>query len=182
MIRLGITMKKGISTMYCNSCGNIISGEPQANYFCSECKDTKGWPIDRKYCAGCGKEFGYVWVDAIKDGMGFKILKREGNFFCRSCKDNKKPKYNTKKADIDALVHDVKPKYSIIEIAYRQYVPVKDSVVVVYECACETVDKVNHHYDYSRPLEVVRLCRQCHRREHGRLYTLRKMKVSGDTK
>ena len=40
---------------------------------------------------------------------------------------------------------------------------------ILYECPCKTSKKVNHHFNYDRPLEVMRLCISCHRREHIRL-------------
>ena len=42
-------------------------------------------------------------------------------------------------------------------------------VKVLYECPCDKESKHNHHFDYSRPFEVIRLCNICHRKEHGRL-------------
>lgn len=43
---------------------------------------------------------------------------------------------------------------------------------VLYECPCDTKDKHNHHPDYSKPYEVIRLCGPCHRAEHKRLREL----------
>lgn len=43
------------------------------------------------------------------------------------------------------------------------------TLTVIYECPCKTTKKDNHHYNYNRPLEVVRLCRSCHVKEHHRL-------------
>ena len=45
-------------------------------------------------------------------------------------------------------------------------------VQVLYECACDNLRKHNHHFDYSRPFEVIRLCNSCHRKEHARLRRL----------
>jgi hypothetical protein len=41
---------------------------------------------------------------------------------------------------------------------------------VIYECACKTKNKVNHHFDYSEPYKVIVLCKSCHIKEHHRLY------------
>ena len=40
---------------------------------------------------------------------------------------------------------------------------------VLYECRCESDQKHNHHFDYSRPYEVIRLCPGCHAAEHRRI-------------
>lgn len=40
---------------------------------------------------------------------------------------------------------------------------------ILYECSCKTNHKHNHHFDYDRPYEVIRLCTKCHHREHRRL-------------
>ena len=45
----------------------------------------------------------------------------------------------------------------------------KDRVKTLYECPCETEKKINHHFDYDRPYEVIKLCRSCHKKEHIRL-------------
>lgn len=42
-------------------------------------------------------------------------------------------------------------------------------LTIIYECPCKTTKKDNHHYNYNRPLEVMRLCRPCHLKEHHRL-------------
>lgn len=41
-------------------------------------------------------------------------------------------------------------------------------VEVIYECRCVSGKKQNHHFDYSRPYEVIRLCVECHIAEHKR--------------
>jgi len=44
-------------------------------------------------------------------------------------------------------------------------------VIVLYECSCEPDKKKhNHHFDYSRAFEVIRLCERCHVSEHNRLH------------
>lgn len=45
----------------------------------------------------------------------------------------------------------------------------KKNLVILSECPCDTPHKEHHHPDYSKPLEVQRLCKMCHRREHLRL-------------
>ena len=47
-----------------------------------------------------------------------------------------------------------------------------NKLTIIYECPCKTTKKENHHYNYNRPLEVARLCRSCHLKEHSRLRLL----------
>ena len=160
--------------MFCNSCGTQYEhDESKARYFCDDCRRSKAWPINRVYCALCGKELGRKLVRRQILGLDSVTSIREGHFFCRACREAKRPKYNQSQFDVDALIDIEKPSKVVVELAYRRYVPVKDVVVVVYECACDTPNKINHHYDYARPLEVVRLCKSCHRKEHSRLAKLR---------
>ena len=49
-------------------------------------------------------------------------------------------------------------------------------ISILYECPCKTDEvKQNHHFDYNRPLEVIRLCPKCHGAEHVRLRALKKI-------
>jgi hypothetical protein len=43
----------------------------------------------------------------------------------------------------------------------------KSKLIVLYECLHDT-EKENHHPDYSKPLEVWRVCKPCHREMHRR--------------
>lgn len=43
----------------------------------------------------------------------------------------------------------------------------KDRLVILYEC-CHPGQKVRHHSDYSKPLEVELICRSCHSKRHPR--------------
>jgi len=53
-----------------------------------------------------------------------------------------------------------------------RYAEVVGKLDIIYECRCKNKDKFNHHFDYDRPREVIRLCRKCHTAEHYRLKTL----------
>ena len=60
--------------------------------------------------------------------------------------------------------------------AYARYLMNQnpEQVQIFYECPCDTVIKVNHHFNYFRPYEVIRLCNKCHGLEHKRINGLRK--------
>lgn len=45
-------------------------------------------------------------------------------------------------------------------------------LIIIYECACDHPNKELHHFDYTRPFEVMKLCPECHRKEHIRLRNL----------
>lgn len=45
-------------------------------------------------------------------------------------------------------------------------------VKIIYECPCVSNKKVLHHFDYSKPYDVIKLCVSCHWREHHRLRLL----------
>lgn len=66
-------------------------------------------------------------------------------------------------------MHD--PAYKTMDMIKRgAYRKMKgEKLNIIYECPCKTTKKVNHHFCYDRPLEVMRLCISCHRREHIRL-------------
>ena len=52
------------------------------------------------------------------------------------------------------------------------YADIVGKLDVIYECRCKDKKKFNHHFDYDRPREVIRLCRNCHLVEHYRLKSL----------
>lgn len=46
---------------------------------------------------------------------------------------------------------------------------------ILYECSCPYTDgmqKIMHHFDYSKPYDVILLCSACHTVEHNRLKML----------
>lgn len=47
-----------------------------------------------------------------------------------------------------------------------------DLVTVLYECPCKVEQKHNHHFDYERPYDVIRLCMKHHMVEHKRLRSI----------
>lgn len=43
---------------------------------------------------------------------------------------------------------------------------------IIYECSCSVDGKVDHHFNYRFPFDVIRLCNKCHQIEHARLRRL----------
>jgi len=48
---------------------------------------------------------------------------------------------------------------------------------VLCECIHNNLKKENHHPDYDKPLEVMRLCKKCHSAEHKKLYRQEKQMI-----
>lgn len=46
---------------------------------------------------------------------------------------------------------------------------VRDGHINKQSCACGNPDAQAHHTDYSKPLDVEWLCKDCHFKEHGKL-------------
>lgn len=44
-----------------------------------------------------------------------------------------------------------------------------EKVTVLSTCKCDVSKKQNHHPDYSKPFDVIKLCPRCHIMEHIRL-------------
>jgi hypothetical protein len=62
-----------------------------------------------------------------------------------------------------------------IGYAHSQVAINKDDLDIIYECSCNNKIKIYHHFNYDRPLEVIRMCKSCHRKEHGRLDRIKKL-------
>jgi hypothetical protein len=67
-------------------------------------------------------------------------------------------KDNKEKSEVSSWVH------------YLRTSSHSDKISILYECPHkDSSSKHFHHFDYSRPLEVIALCSECHRLEHKRL-------------
>lgn len=122
------------------------------------------------FCWYCRKEF-EPKIDPLTGTYSQKICKpcesKYGRFsktykkidrFCVECGDYLPIRISKRK---DGSVNRFVGQRKICE-------PCKSERKVIYECCCKVPHKVNHHYDYSRPREVIRLCYKCHKREHVR--------------
>ena len=144
------------------------------------CHDKKQREILGMECKTCALDF------EIKDPHNIFDSKR---LTCYSCQDMWMNQF------IYGYTEEAPPP-SAYENGYhkkwRERNPFKDSihrivarnlskVKVLYECPCKSDNKHNHHFDYTRPFEVIRLCPGCHRIEHKRLtYTGRNIKQVKD--
>lgn len=98
-----------------------------------------------------------MWWCANKNGVE---AYRES---CSKCRDEDDPKYWMQKR---------------MSSAHRKVVKaVKDGVLKRGQCRnCDSEKTVAHHTDYSKPLQVVWLCKRCHGNEHARLTRLAAMR------
>jgi len=58
----------------------------------------------------------------------------------------------------------------------------KEELTILYECSCDVPHKEDHHYDYLKPDEIIRLCNKCHSIWHGRLRVLRSTTQNSTTR
>jgi hypothetical protein len=59
-----------------------------------------------------------------------------------------------------------------LEVAVKNYsLNHRDKLIIIYECACDIPfnSKQNHHPDYSKPLEILKLCPACHSTWHKKV-------------
>jgi pterin-4a-carbinolamine dehydratase len=122
-----------------------------------------------KTCALCGAEF----------------VKNKAQKFCASCREsNARMKMREYwKAENYKLAHRktaLKWQKTHKEKVRAQSIAKANPHLlnILFECACESTKKVNHHPDYSRPYDVIRLCEKCHREEHARLRAIQKSALS----
>jgi len=47
-----------------------------------------------------------------------------------------------------------------------------EKINITHECLCSDSNKEYHHADYSKPFDVMKMCRPCHKAEHKRLRLL----------
>jgi hypothetical protein len=130
--------------LYCNACGRKHKATRDNEYHCKRCQYRGSWSKRNKnFCMCCGKE-----------------VKLPRKVFCSP--ECALMKYERTEEQKFELLRKYRQRKSRVTIYFN----------VLYECRCENKKKENHHFDYSRPLEVIRLCSSCHKNEHKRLRSL----------
>ncbi len=128
----------------------------EGSVLCQSCREN---PVPHiRTCPTCGKEFhpkgGQKWCSPE----------------CKAQKRGNTPRSTIEAHRKAALRWQKSNKEKAKAQSLAKYYP--DKLVIVYECPCDAERKHNHHHDYTKPLEVLRLCPDCHRKEHARLRSL----------
>ena len=160
--------------MYCKYCGNQFesyeSGYGEFNYtHCQNCDPLKKYVVI--FCVSCGKSLQPIEKIGPK---GKHYLWWGSKKYCDECKKNKKSNNNQINS---ILVHRKVTRQWQLSYPERVKASVKarlhpELLNVLYECPCNSHDKHNHRFDYHKPFEVIRLCPNCHSKEHIRLRKL----------
>lgn len=84
-----------------------------------------------------------------------------------------KREYNTKWRKENGYHNEAMSKRRYPEKEYARYITqqaVRTGKLVKQVCKCGNPSTEAHHVDYSKPMEVVWLCRSCHSKEHVHKY------------
>ncbi len=117
-------------------------------------------------------------IDRPETPEYFRRHKKYNNGLRSECKDcsNKldriwkqtNPQKRKEQHDRWSIKHPNKDKIRILNLMHSH----PSCIVILFECACIHPRKHNHHPDYNKPFEVIRLCPSCHAAEHKRLRSL----------
>jgi hypothetical protein len=149
-----------VRTKYCSiKCREIGRRKPKPIYIPK--------PPRIKQCGVCGKSF-QVYTNAK---------------FCADCRETEK----LKNARAYWKTEKYKEAHKRLAREWQKNNPLKDKASrlakchpdrlnILFECLCEATGKHHHHFDYSKPYDVILLCDHCHAAEHARLRRLLKPK------
>ena len=109
----------------------------------------------------------------IHSSCVFKNGTKKEYFSCRECNTNQGKKYrktekgreNTRKA-VYKSINKHRDKHNARAKVYQG---LKRGNLLKQNCPCGSEKSEAHHEDYSKPLEVIWLCRSCHSDEHKKL-------------
>lgn len=165
---------------YCRRCGYVLEKRKYTGKFgkeywtsariheCDKCKaDLKAASIEKqkkpRFCRNCNSVI---------------VGRRNNAKVCLECAASTVPpsssvvhRKNTAEAHRKAAREWQKNHYKKYRVASKAYSN-SHLLKILYECPCDAKRKHNHHFDYDRPYEVIRLCASCHRYEHERLKRL----------
>lgn len=147
----------GIVKFNCKFCGREFEAQKSSlRQYCSrECVTESSIKHPLKNCAVCGKPLlsgKRKYCSTKCSGLNRRKTSPEN---CERQRKYRKNFLKVKNGD----------KFSFIN---------KSLFTVIYECRCTKAHKENHHFDYSKPTTVIRLCKKCHAAEHTRLRRLAK--------
>jgi hypothetical protein len=105
-----------------------------------------------------------------------------GKRFCVACgkliTGKRRRTFCSRECGIMGYPRTEEQKFQLLALAKQRKVDDPIDMKILYECKCKSKHKENHHFDYSRPTEVIRLCSSCHKIEHRRRLPLMKKLLS----
>lgn len=116
-------------------------------------------------------------INRSSESIHFEALKSFLALCAEQFKDENIPKtYTDDRPHLKAVKNWQQENKEKVKASYaaRYYA---ERVDILYECRCKTDYKENHHYDYDRPYQVIRLCPKCHKEWHNKLRNLNKNKT-----
>ena len=120
------------------------------------------WKYTKPVCRFCGKD----------DGNLFKSCKNKNNrvyLTCNTCNTERCKKYRSEnKKNIIKIVKKFEKNNQDKVMAWRILNnAIKSKTITKSPCYCGNIKVDGHHNDYSKPLEVIWLCRLHHKLYHN---------------
>jgi hypothetical protein len=123
------------------------------------------------FCILCGKKAREGWWNYCTEHFSFRLGVHPSEIrkrFCVDCGKELQPSVR-KNGIVSVGNRKCCPSCQPLRLrAYEEYIKNLNKLNVLYECPCSSSKKINHHFDYSRPLDVHKLCRSCHAKKHPR--------------
>jgi len=151
--------------MFCKHCGSRYIQQTEVSF-----------PIYKHWCSHCSYRWVYVLSNKEMYGPHKRycilcgcLITNKNQKFCSACKSNRhlkvNPIINRRTSILWQSNNPEKVKASNLAKAHPE------RLLVLYECPHETNgrQKHDHHFDYTKPYEVIRLCPACHSAEHARI-------------
>lgn len=119
-----------------------------------------------KKCRKCGEtdELKLVLNDTrmtVKNGLTHY-------YYCRACDSVRKIKYNqSHKNKVYSLINESHKRNRVKHYARcAVYKALKTNKITKQDCVCGDKNTQAHHEDYSKPLQIIWLCKNCHENLH----------------